>query len=95
MLVGLVAVVQQHDGVDHEDHHRAHVDQHLEQRHHVHGQRGVDGGQAEHVRHQRECRAHGLAQRQHQAGEAQCGQAEEDDEEMGHACGPLSCGAAG
>jgi hypothetical protein len=79
-----VAVVQQHDGVDHEDHHRTDVDQDLEERDHVHFQAGIDAGQADHVGHQRQSGAPGLAKRQHQSRKHQGQQAAPQAEGVGH-----------
>ena len=70
LRVRSVAVVEQHDRVHHEHHHRADIDQDLEQRDDVHLEAGEDRGQADHVRDERERCAHRLPQDHHQQREA-------------------------
>ena len=62
----LVARVEQHDRVDHEHHHRAHVDEHLEGGDEVHAEQAVDPAQEHHAGDERHRHAHRLAQHEHE-----------------------------
>ena len=77
----LVARVEQHDRVDHEHHHRAHVDEHLEGGDEVQPQQAVHAAEEHHAGDERQGHAHRLAQHEHERG-AHEGAAREAPEEQ-------------
>jgi hypothetical protein len=83
---GAVAHVQQHDGVDHEHHHRTDVDQDLEHRDHVHAELGVDRCQRDHGADQGQRHAHRVAQEEHghRTGQRTQGEHHQEDGLNGH-----------
>ena len=100
----VLAHLEQHDDVDHEDHHRADVDQHLEGGDEVHAEQAVDAAEEDHGRDQRDRHAHRLAQEDHQRRRRQRRQrehrqqqrvevAQQAVEEGGHGACPFCAGA--
>ena len=65
MREGKIAHVQQHDDVDHEHHHRADVDQHLEHGDDVHAEEGINASERKHRCDESQRSAHWMSYHEH------------------------------